>query len=148
MRKIAIVLCLVGCGNKSAEHARKAQTLRNWQLAATAAGVVLAAIGGALPHSHLATWTAAATTIAAAFAAHLAATQHQRIAASYAVTADQLEQLIAGVDPAAAGPNRQAQIVTDIERVLAAQNNGWTDLLSPHAPKASPKAAAVPTAGG
>jgi cytochrome c551/c552 len=123
--------------NKSAEHARKARTLRIWQLAATAAGAVLAAIGGALPQSHLAAWTAAATTVAAAFATHLAATQHQRIAASYAATADQLDRLIAGIDPATVGPDRQAQFVADVERVLAAQNDGWTDLLSPHAPKAS-----------
>lgn len=127
--------------NKSAEHAHKARTLRGWQLAATAAGAVLAAIGGALPQSHIAAWTAAATTIAAAFATHLAATQHQRIAASYAVTADQLARLIAGVDPAVAGPDRQAQFVTDVEGVLAAQNNGWTDLLSPHARQKDPAVA-------
>jgi hypothetical protein len=126
--------------NKSAEHERKARTLRGWQLAATVAGAVLAAIGAALPQSHVAAWTAAATTIAAAFATHLAATQHQRIAASYAATADQLDRLIAGVDPAVADPDRQAQFVADVEGVLAAQDNGWTDLLSPH-----PKAAAAAT---
>jgi uncharacterized protein YcbX/cytochrome c551/c552 len=124
--------------NKSAEHARKASTLRDWQLAATAAGAVLAAIAAALPQSHVAAWTAAATTIAAAFATHLAATQHQRIAESYAATADQLDRLIAGIDPAIAGPDRQAQFVADVEGVLAAQNNGWTDLLSPHAPQKDP----------
>jgi conflict system pore-forming effector with SLATT domain/uncharacterized protein DUF4231/tetratricopeptide repeat protein len=119
----------------SAEHARKARTLHIWQLGATMAGAVLAAVGGVLPQTHLAAWTAAATTIATAFATHLAAAQHQRIGASYAATADQLDRLIAGIDPATAGPDRQAQFVADVERVLAAQNDGWTDLLSPHAPK-------------
>jgi cytochrome c551/c552 len=88
-----------------------------------------------LPGWHLSAWAAAATTIAAAFATHLAAAQHQRIAASYAATADQLDRLIADVDPASADPDRQAQFVADVERVLAAQNDGWTDLLSLHAPK-------------
>ena len=73
---------------------------------------------------------AAATTIAAAFGTHLAARQHQRIAASYAATADQLERLIVGVDVKTASADRQAQFVADVERVLAAQNEGWVDLLS------------------
>ena len=119
---------------KVAEHLRKARTLRLWQLAATGAGVVLAAVAGVLPGSHLAAWTAAATTIAAAIGAHLAAGQHQRIAASYASTADQLDRLIAEIDPVGAGPDRQARFVADVERVLAAQNAGWTDLFSPQAP--------------
>ncbi len=116
--------------NKVAEHARKARTLHIWQLTATAAGAVLAAVAGALPGSHLSAWTAAATTVAAAIATHLAATHHERIAASYAATADQLDRLIADVEPATTDPERQAQLVADVERILAAQNEGWTDLLS------------------
>ena len=123
---------------KSAEHAHQARTLRIWQLIATGLGVILSAIAGFVPSWHLSTWTAAATTIAAAVGAHLAATQHQRIAATYAATADQLERLIAGIDPATATPEQQAQFVADVERVLAAQNEGWTDLLSPK-PTASGK---------
>jgi len=116
--------------NKAGQHRKSARTLRFYQLAATAAGAVLAAIAGALPGAHLAAWTAAATTIAAAFATHLAATQHQRIATSYAATADQLERLIVGVDAKTASADQQAQFVVDVERVLAAQNEGWVDLLS------------------
>jgi cytochrome c551/c552 len=112
--------------------------LRIWQLIATGLGVVLSAIAGFVPSWHLSTWTAAATTIAAAVGAHLAATQHQRIAATYAATADQLERLIVGIDPATATPEQQAQFVADVERVLVAQNQGWTDLLSPK-PTASGK---------
>jgi hypothetical protein len=121
--------------DKVAEHQRKARTLHIWQLAATAAGTVLAAVAAALPGLHLSAWTAAATTIAAAIATHLAATHHERIAASYAATTDQLDRLIADIDPATTDPDRQAQLVADVERVLATQNNGWTDLLSPRAPK-------------
>jgi hypothetical protein len=116
--------------DKIDEHRKKARALRQWQLGATIAGAVLAAIAGVLPGAHLAAWTAAATTIAAAFATHLAATQHQRIAASFAATADQLERLIVGMDAKTASTEQQAQFVADVERVLAVQNNGWVDLLS------------------
>jgi hypothetical protein len=122
--------------NKIAEHEAQAKVFRSWQLAATLVGVVLSAISGFVPEWRLTTWTAAATTIAAAFGAHLAATQHQRIAASYASTADQLERLIPGIDPSTATQDEQAQFVADVERMLAAQNQGWTDLLNPKPPGA------------
>ena len=117
--------------DKGVQHSRRARRLGFWQLLATAVGVVLSAVTGFVPSWRLSTWTAAATTIAAVFGAHLAGTQHQRIAAAFAQTADQLETLIAGIDFATATPERQAQFVADVERVLAAQNDGWTDLLSP-----------------
>jgi hypothetical protein len=123
--------------DKIAHHERLAKRLRFWQLAATAAGAVLAAVAGAVPGSHLTAWTAAATTIAAALATHIAATQHERIASSYAATVDQLDRLIAAVDPKTESADRQAQFVADVERVLATQNEGWTDLLSPSARKRS-----------
>jgi hypothetical protein len=104
---------------KIAEHVRTARKLRLCQLGFTAAGAVLAAVAAALPGAHLAAWTAAATTIAAAFATHIAATQHERIAASYAGTADQLQRLIDGVDMETASADRQAEFVEDVERVLA-----------------------------
>jgi hypothetical protein len=116
---------------KAAEHARRARSLRTWQLLATGFGVILSAITGFVPSWRLSTWTAAATTVAAAVGAHLAATQHQRIAAAYAATVDQLEQLVAGIEPSTASADQQAQFVADIERVLLAQNEGWMDLLSP-----------------
>ena len=118
---------------KVARHVAIARRLRFCQLGATAVGAVLAAIAGALPGAHLAAWTAAATTIAAAFAAQITATQHERVATSYAATADQLERLVDGVDPKTASADRQAQFVADVERVLAVQNEGWVDLLSPTA---------------
>ena len=115
---------------KSDEHRRQARTLRIWQLVAT--GYRRHPVGYHWLRSswRLSTWTAAATTIAAALGAHLAATQHQRIAATYAATADQLERLIADIDPDTATPEQQAQFVADVERVLVAQNEGWTDLIS------------------
>jgi SMODS and SLOG-associating 2TM effector domain 1/Protein of unknown function (DUF4231) len=115
---------------KSAEHGRQARTLRIWQLVATCLGVILSAITGFVPSWRLSTWTAAATTIAAVLGAHLAATQHQRIAATYAATADQLERLITDIDPAAATPQQQAQFAADVERILVAQQEGWLDLIT------------------
>jgi hypothetical protein len=116
---------------KSGEHMRQARTLRIWQIAATGVGAILSAIAGFVPSWQLSAWTAATATIAAAFGTHLAATQHQRIAAGYANTVDQIERLIAGIDPATATPEQQAEFVAAVERVLVAQNEGWVDLLSP-----------------
>lgn len=115
---------------KSAEHKRQARTLRIWQLVATCIGVILSAVAGFVPSWRLSTWTAAVTTIAAAVGAHLAATQHQRIAATYAATTDQIERLIAGIDPDTATPEQQGQFVADVERILLAQKEGWFDLIS------------------
>jgi cytochrome c551/c552 len=115
---------------RSTSHARTAGRLRAAEAVATAVGAALAAAGGVLAPNQLAAWTAAATTIAAAFATHLAAGQLQRIASSYAATADQLDRLVAGIDPVSSGPDEQARFVADVERVLAAQNDGWVDLLS------------------
>jgi hypothetical protein len=50
--------------------------------------------------------------------------------AAYAATSDQLESLVAGFDAVGATAEQRAQFVADVERVLAAQNDGWTDLLS------------------
>ena len=124
-------------------HARQGRNLRIRQLAVTVVGAVLSALSAAVPDWHLSTWTAAATTVAAAIGAQLAATRHLRIAEAYAVTTDQLDRLIAGFDPASATPAQQALFVTAVERVLADQNNGWTDLLS----SAPPSGEAEPPAG-
>ena len=116
---------------KSVEHARQARTLSIWQLIATGIGIILSAITGFVPFWRPSTWTATATTIAAVLGTHLAATQHQRMTVAYAATTDQLERLIAAIDQHTATPEQQAHFVADIERVLLAQNEGWTDLISP-----------------
>jgi hypothetical protein len=134
---------------KTGEHVRKGRTLRGCQIAATLAGVVLSAVTGFLPGWHLTSWTAALATVAAAFGAQLAATRHQRVAAEYALTADQLDGLVAGFDAATAGPARRAEFVAEVERVLANQNDSWTDLLStePAAAEPPPPTAAPEPAG-
>ncbi|SDD47816.1 Protein of unknown function [Geodermatophilus telluris] len=113
---------------RSAAHARRACRLRTAQLAATGTGAVLAALAGTVPSWGLSAWTAAATTVATAVGAHLAATRYQGVAAASAGTADRLEALVAGFDLAAATPEQEAHLVTEVERVLAAQNEGWADL--------------------
>ena len=123
-------------------HRQQAQTLRKRQLTATGIGTVLSAVAVWVPAWGLSSWAVAATTIAAAIGTHLAATRRQQIAAGYASTAEQLDRLIAALGPGAAGPERQAVFVADVERVLLAQNKGWTDLLS-----AAPDTPPEPPAG-
>lgn len=127
---------------KIGAQARKGRRWRIGQLAFTGLGVVFSALTTVVPSWHFSTWTAAMTTIAAAIGAQVSATRYRRIAETYAVTTDQLDRLIAGFEPAFATPAQQAVFVADVERVLAAQNNGWTDLLSavPPAGKTEPPA--------
>jgi len=111
------------------KHERLARRWRGAELTATAAAAVLSAVGGAL-HGDLSAWVAVATTVGAAVAAHLASAQHDRIAASYAATADELERLLASFDAGSASDEAAAEFVADTERVLAGQNQGWASLIS------------------
>jgi hypothetical protein len=109
------------------DHTRRARNLRLAEFAATAVGAVLSAVSAALKID-LAAWIAASTTIAAAVSAHAAAARHDKIAASYAVTTDHLERLIERL-PAEPDPRAAAEFVVAVERVLAAQNEGWVELI-------------------
>jgi hypothetical protein len=111
-------------------HVQAAKRIRLAELAATAVAALLGAIAAALDTKGLAIWIGVATTIGAAFAAHLSATQRDRIAAGYAATADRLDLLIERLpdDPDAA---TQAQFVAEVESTLAAQNESWLGLLAP-----------------
>jgi hypothetical protein len=116
--------------DKVAEHARAAKRLRAGETTATMSAAVLAAIVGTLNITALSVWIGVATTVGAALTAHLAAAQHDRIAASYATTAEEIQRLIHRIDRATATPEVHAGFVADVERVLAAQNEGWIDLFS------------------
>jgi hypothetical protein len=115
---------------KIAEHVQAARRIRFAELAATGVAALLGAIAAAADTKGLAIWIGVATTIGAAFAAHLSATQHDKIAAGYAATADRLDLLIERLpaDPDAA---TRARFVANIESSLAAQNETWLGLLSP-----------------
>jgi hypothetical protein len=115
---------------RSGDHVRRGRRLRTWQLVVTGVGALLSALAGFLESWHLSTWTAAATTVAATIGTQVAAAQHQRIAQAYAATVDQLDRLVARFEVATATPEQGAQFVVDVERVLAAQNSGWSDLLT------------------
>jgi hypothetical protein len=110
------------------KHQKAASRIRAAELTATAVAAVVSALTAA-GIVDLAALIGAATTIAAAFAAHLAATRHDRIAGSYAVTAEQLDRLVTRL-PADPDPGTAAAFVDDIERVLLAQNQGWGSLVS------------------
>jgi hypothetical protein len=115
---------------KIAEHIQAARRIRYAELAATAIAALLGAIAAALDTKGLTVWIGVATTIGAAFAAHLSATQRDRIAAGYAATADRLDLLIERL-PADPDPATQAQFAADVESTLAAQNETWLGLFSP-----------------
>jgi SMODS and SLOG-associating 2TM effector domain 1/Protein of unknown function (DUF4231) len=115
---------------KIAGHVQAAKRIRFAELAATAVAALLGAIAAGLDTKGLAIWIGVATTIGAAFAAHLSATQRDRIAAGYAATADRLDLLIEQL-PAAPDAATQAQFVANVESTLAAQNETWLGLLAP-----------------
>jgi hypothetical protein len=114
---------------KIGKELQAARRIRYAELAATVIAALLGAIGAALGTKGLSVWVGVATTIGAALAAHLSATQHDRIAASYATTADQLDLLIEQL-PAAPDAATAAQFVADVESRLAAQNESWLGLFS------------------
>jgi hypothetical protein len=111
-------------------HQSTANRLRWAELVATAVAAVLAGVGGILHIGGLAAWISVATTVSAAISAHLASTQHERIATGYASTAGDLADLLAGFDVGTAGATEQARFVADVERVLAAQNDGWASIIT------------------
>jgi len=112
----------------SAKHRQLAQRWRAAELAATVVAAILAVAGEAWNGASLSAWTAVATTAAAAFAAYLAGQQDDRIAQSYARTAQSLESLLRDFDPATATADEAARFVAGVETVLADQNETWTSL--------------------
>jgi len=116
--------------SKINEHVQAARRIRWAELAATLTAALLGAIGAAFDTRGLAVWIGVATTIGAALAAHLSATQHDRIAASYATTADRLDLLIEHL-PAEPDAGIRAQFVADVESRLAAQNESWLGFFTP-----------------
>jgi hypothetical protein len=111
------------------QHATSEGRWRRVEIAATVAAAVLSAVGGAAEGTNLSGWVGVATTAAGAVAAHLASEQHARIAAQYASTADQLEQLINGFDPATADRAAATAFVDAVESVLDRQNTTWVSIL-------------------
>jgi hypothetical protein len=111
-------------------HERLGRLWRNVELLATASAAVLAAVGGVLHGPDLSAWVAVATTAGAAVAAHIASEQHDRIAAGYASTTEELQRLIRDFRRAGQTPEAAARFAAAVERVLAAQNQSWSSLIS------------------
>lgn len=120
---------LVYHSRNAKRHTASEGRWRGVEIGATVVAAVLSAVGGAAEGTNLSAWVGVATTAAGAVAAHLASEQHARIAARYASTADQLEQLINGFDPATADPAAAAAFVEDVEAVLDRQNATWVSIL-------------------
>ncbi len=116
--------------HRTADHQLRGRRWRAAEFAATAAAAVLAAVGGAWHGPNLSAWVAVTTTAAAAFAAHLASQQHDRIAASYARTVVSLNSLLDDFDPVQASVEQASRFVADVESVLAQQNDSWVSLFT------------------
>ncbi len=114
------------------DHQRRSRRWRGAELAATAAAAVIATVGAALHGPDLSAWVAVATTAAAAFAAHLASQQHDRVAESYARTVQRLNTLLANFDPTRGSPEQAAKFVANVESVLADQNDSWVSIFTVH----------------
>jgi hypothetical protein len=111
-------------------HERLGRRWRNAELLATGSAAVLAAVGGALHGPDLSAWVAVATTAGAAVAAHIASEQHDRVAAGYASTTEELQRLCRNFRRDEPTPEAAAQFVAAVERVLATQNESWASLIS------------------
>lgn len=92
-------------------------------------GMLLTGIATVQPMPVLSSWTAAATTIAAALGAHLAGRQYRRLAITFGNTALRLEEVITTAGTVARSPEGQAQFVDQVEGILAAQNGSWPESL-------------------
>jgi hypothetical protein len=90
---------------KIRDQLQKAKWLRRAELGATAVAAVLSAIAATV-EIDLAVWVGAASTVAAAFTAHLAATRYDQIAAAYAATADQIDRLVSRLPAVPAATTR------------------------------------------
>lgn len=110
-------------------HERLGSRWRAAELVGTLSAALLSAVGGALPGTDVSAWVGVATTIAAALAAHLAGTQHARIAARYGVTVAEIDRIMDRFDPATATGAQAAEFVAGVEGVLAAQNDTWITTL-------------------
>jgi SMODS and SLOG-associating 2TM effector domain 1/Protein of unknown function (DUF4231) len=115
---------------RTAKHKALARYWRTAELIATGAAAFLAAVGGVWHAANLSAWVAVATTAGAAFAAHLASQQHDRIADTYAQTVLSLNDAIRRFDAESATKDEAAAFVANVEQVLAAQNDAWVGLFS------------------
>jgi hypothetical protein len=115
---------------RSAQYSQQGRRLRGLQIVVTAVGAVLTAVAAAQPSLPLSSWTAAATTVAAALGAYLAARQFRRLAVTFADTALQLDDVIATAGAAAQSPQAQARFVDQTEAILAAQTGTWPQLMA------------------
>ncbi len=107
---------------------RKARRLRAAESIATAVAAVLAAV--AVANADLVAWVGLATTVGAAFGAHLLAAQYDKLATTYARTSTQLTRLIDQRAARPSTPESEAEFVRKVEEVLSAQNEGWVALLN------------------
>jgi hypothetical protein len=107
---------------------KNARRLRAAESIATAVAAILAAVAAA--NADLVAWVGLATTVGAAFGAHLLAAQYDKLATTYAWTSTQLTRLIDQRTARPLTPESEAEFVCKVEEVLSTQNEGWVALLN------------------
>lgn len=116
------------------DHHRQARRLRAGQLVLTAAGSFLAFLAGIASLPSIYAWVAAVAAMGAAVSAHISASQHDRIAESYQITASMLEREVVRYDSMQQGDDVDLKkldrsLVQRTEEILARQNDSWIDMI-------------------
>lgn len=115
----------------AAQHQALARRWRFASVVATGLAAVATGVGEAFRGPDLAALVAVLATAAAAFTAHLASEQHDRVSVVYATTAGRLGALIRDFEASARGTDTTHAFVRDVERLLAEQNHAWSELFDP-----------------
>jgi len=126
---------------------KHASELGRWRLL-TGALSLLAVVLGVIAGTKLVSinvWVAVVSTAIASATAYVHATRLEFLAASYAKTAERLDNLRIAFTASPPTGDAQARFILDCEAELAAQNRVWSDELTKKPPTPPP---AVPVANG
>ncbi len=108
---------------------KKGTRLRLLVTILTLTGAAMGAIGGLFTTIRIGAWIAGFSSAAAAVATHAGAAQHEQIAFSYSATANLLELAIQRFMAAGDDPETAEEFIIEVERILAIQNEIWSDVL-------------------
>lgn len=111
---------------RAADMGRRTRQVRRAELALAAAAVVLGGASGVFGAGWASAWVATVTTVAGAVTAHAAASRYAYQELEFSRTAAELERLVARRAPTAnADPTADGAFVSQCERIISAQNEGW-----------------------
>ena len=108
---------------RSRHHAARQRRWQYMEITAITVAILLAVVGATVLGTGLSALVGVATTVAATVAAHQERQNNAQNARLYALTADNLEELLRNFDPASADPAAAAAFVERVEHELTTQ--GW-----------------------